>query len=72
MVEGLQPVQHDQHSGTTNVNYSDFSNVLVRDSEQPSTPGFLRSSSFGQPVSTTGSVFGSGGQRAMQVASLRF
>lgn len=55
--------------GTTNVNYSGFSNVLVRDSEQPGTPGFLRSSSFGQPVTTAGGVFGSGGPRAMQVAA---
>ena len=28
--------------GVSNVNYSGFSNVLVRDSEQPGTPGFLR------------------------------
>ncbi len=55
--------------GTTNVNYSGFSNVLVRDSEQPGTPGFLRSSSFGQPVTTAGGVFGSGGPRAMQLAA---
>ena len=32
-----------------NVNYSGFSNVLVRDSNNPADPGFLRSSSFGSP-----------------------
>jgi hypothetical protein len=55
--------------GTTNVNYSGFSNVLVRDSEQAGTPGFLRSSGFGRPVTTAGGVFGSGGPRAMQLAA---
>lgn len=54
--------------GVSNVNYSGFSNVLVRDSEDPSDPGFLRSSSFGRPVSTAGGVFGSGGPRALQLA----
>jgi hypothetical protein len=55
--------------GVSNVNYSGFSNVLVRDSEQPGAPGFLRSSRFGQPVTTAGGVFGSGGPRAMQLAA---
>ena len=55
--------------GVSNVNYSGFSNVLVRDSNDPSTPGFLRSSSFGQPVTTAGGVFGSGGPRAFQLAA---
>jgi hypothetical protein len=55
--------------GTTNVNYSGFSNVLVRDSEQPGTPGYLQSSSFGRPVTTAGGVFGSGGPRAVQLAA---
>jgi hypothetical protein len=54
--------------GTTNVNYSGFSNVLVRDSNDPSNAGYLRSSSFGVPVTTAGGVFGSGGPRAMQLA----
>jgi hypothetical protein len=54
--------------GTTNVNYSGFSNVLVRDSEERGTPGYLRSSRFGQPVTTAGGVFGSGGPRAVQLA----
>jgi outer membrane receptor protein involved in Fe transport len=53
--------------GVSNVNYSGFSNVLVRDSEDPSDPGFLRSSSFGRPVTTAGGVFGSGGPRAFQL-----
>jgi hypothetical protein len=55
--------------GTSNVNYSGFSNVLVRDSSNPGDPGFLRSSSFGQPVNTAGGVFGSGGPWAMQLAA---
>ena len=52
--------------GFSKSNYSGFSNVLVRDSNDSSNPNFLRSSSFGQPVSTAGGVFGSGGPRAFQ------
>lgn len=55
--------------GISNVNYSGFSNVLVRDSEDPAQAGYLRSSRFGQPVTTAGGVFGSGGPRAMQLAA---
>ena len=55
--------------GFSKSNYSGFSNVLVRDNNDPSSAGFLRSSSFGQPVTTAGGVFGSGGPRAFQFAA---
>jgi hypothetical protein len=55
--------------GVSNVNYSGFSNALVRDSNDASSPGFLRSSSFGRAVTTAGGVFGSGGPRAFQLGA---
>ncbi|MFL6210917.1 MAG: TonB-dependent receptor domain-containing protein [Pyrinomonadaceae bacterium] len=55
--------------GVSNVNYSGFANALVRDSNDATSPGFLRSSGFGRPVTTAGGVFGSGGPRAFQFAA---
>jgi hypothetical protein len=55
--------------GTSNRNYSGFVNALVRDSNDPSDPGYMRSSSFGSAVSTAGGVFGSGGPRALQLGA---
>ena len=43
--------------------------LLVRDSNDPASAGYLRSSSFGTPVTTAGGVFGSGGPRALQLAA---
>jgi outer membrane receptor protein involved in Fe transport len=57
--------------GVSKSNYSGYANVLVRDSDDPGDPGFLRSSSFGRPLTTAGGVFGSGGPRALQLG-LRF
>jgi hypothetical protein len=55
--------------GSTNVNYSGFTNVLVRDSDDPQSPGYLSASRFGRPVTTAGGLFGSGGPRALQFAA---
>jgi hypothetical protein len=55
--------------GTGTVNYSGFANALVRDSSDPSAPGYLTSSRFGTPVSTAGGFFGSGGPRALQIGA---
>ena len=52
--------------GTSTVNYSGFTNALVRDSNTPADPAYLRSSAFGMPVSTAGGFFGTGGPFALQ------
>lgn len=54
--------------GVSVKNYSGYANVLVRDDADPANPGYLQSSSFGQPVNSAGGVFGSGGPRAFQFA----
>ncbi|HJQ32039.1 MAG TPA: carboxypeptidase regulatory-like domain-containing protein [Pyrinomonadaceae bacterium] len=69
MVEAFNLFNVTNVLGFSKSNYSGFSNVLVRDSNDPSSPGFLRSSSFGRPVTTAGGVFGSGGPRAFQFAA---
>lgn len=53
--------------GASTANYSGFANVLARDSSDPASPDYLRSSSFGMPVHTAGGVFGSGGPAALQL-----
>jgi len=67
MIEVFNLLNTENILGTTNTNYSGFANVLVRDSEDPTNPGYLRSSRFGTPVTSAGGVFGSGGPRAMQL-----
>ena len=69
MVEAFNLFNVTNVLGFSKSNYSGFSNVLVRDSNDPSSPGFLHSSSFGRPVTTAGGVFGSGGPRAFQFAA---
>jgi hypothetical protein len=53
--------------GVSKSNYSGFTNVLARDSSDPSDAGYLRSSSFGRAFTTAGGVFGTGGPRAFQL-----
>ncbi|HEY0565415.1 MAG TPA: TonB-dependent receptor, partial [Terriglobales bacterium] len=55
--------------GTSNLDFSGYQNVLVRDSNDPTTTAFLHSSAFGKPVSAAGGIFGSGGPRAFQLAA---
>jgi len=69
MVECFNVFNATNILGVSNKNYSGYANVLVRDSEDPTSPGYLRSSSFGKPVTTAGGVFGSGGPRAFQLGA---
>jgi outer membrane receptor protein involved in Fe transport len=68
MVEVFNLFNDTNILGVNVKNYSGYANVLVRDSSDPADPGYLRSSSFGQAVTTAGGVFGSGGPRAFQFA----
>jgi hypothetical protein len=54
--------------GVDNLSFSGVQSTLTRDSNDPSNPGFLRSSSFGTNTQTVGGVFGTGGPRAFQFA----
>lgn len=47
-------------------NYSGFANALTRDSGDAGNPGFLKSSSFGRPLTTAGRLFTAGGPRSFQ------
>jgi hypothetical protein len=47
-------------------NYSGFANALARDSANAGDPGFLKSSSFGRPLTTAGRLFTAGGPRSFQ------
>lgn len=67
LVEAFNLFNVTNYLGTSTVNYSGFSNALVRDSSDPSNPGFLRSTQFGTPVGTAGGFFGSGGPFALQL-----
>jgi hypothetical protein len=54
-------------------NNSGFANALARDSGEESNPGFLKSSSFGRPLTTAGRLFTAGGPRSFQfVARISF
>ncbi len=67
MVEVFNRFNTTNVLGLSSRNYSGYNNVLARDSQHPSLPGYLFSSSFGRPVATAGGVFGSGGPRAIQL-----
>lgn len=59
--------------GPSTVNYSGFANALIRDSDRPNDPGYLRASGFGRPVTTAGRLFTAGGPRSFQfVAKFSF
>lgn len=54
-------------------NYSGFANALARDSGNVGDPGFLKSTSFGRPLTTAGRLFTAGGPRSFQfVAKFSF
>jgi outer membrane receptor protein involved in Fe transport len=47
-------------------NYSGYANALARDGQNAGDPGFLKSSSFGRPLTTAGRLFTAGGPRSFQ------
>jgi hypothetical protein len=67
MVEAFNLLNVTNILGVSTRNYSGYANVLARDSQDPGSPGYLTSSSFGEAVTTAGGVLGSGGPRAFQV-----
>ncbi|HEY8462342.1 MAG TPA: hypothetical protein VIM99_18285 [Blastocatellia bacterium] len=49
--------------------YSGFANALARDSQNAADPGFLKSSSFGRPLTAAGRLFTAGGPRSFQLVA---
>ena len=64
----VQPVQRDEHPRRLGQELLGICQRARSRQQRSGQPGYLRSSSFGQPVTTAGGVFGSGGPRALQLA----